>query len=114
MKPKIFVFCNNCAPEWHSVAALSEDGCFIAGHVCSHHAYINDDMGFTSDWKHKSYNRHYPDGWELVFVEDARNHSDLDAAHKRHLAWGKDAYKERMAVHDDGPETPSVQIEFSE
>lgn len=89
--------------------ALSEDGCFLASHVCSHPSFGPHDMGVTSDWKHKSYKRHYPDGYEVVWVEDAKTHEGVDAAHKRHLAWTEEAYKERMKVHQE--ETPPPEGE---
>jgi hypothetical protein len=45
-------------------------------------------MGFESDWKHDIYNKHYPDGWELEFVEgnslaELKKHEGLKAALER-------------------------------
>lgn len=113
MKSKIFVFCNGCMPGWHNIEALTEDGCFIAGHICSDHGFASNDMGFTGDWKHKSYNRHYPDGWELLWVDAPKENVEFNNAYQRHIAWGADEYKKRMAVHAKDPETPQVEIEFS-
>lgn len=113
-KPKIFVFCNNGSPRWHVFEALTEDGCFIASHVCSEPCFALGDMGLTTKSKHKTYDRHYPDGWELELVLDPANHTALDAAHRRHVAWDDEAYKKRMAVHQDGGDHVSVKIEFAE
>tara|TARA_Y100000034_G_C6778075_1_gene347547 strand:- start:49 stop:438 length:390 start_codon:yes stop_codon:yes gene_type:complete len=95
-KPKIFIFCNSCSHEWHSASALSEDGHFLAGHVCSDHGFIPHDMGMTSDWKHDDYNKHYPDGWELEYVErsEVKSHPGITAAYEKHIARGKPEPKE--------------------
>jgi hypothetical protein len=70
--PKIFVFCNSCAPQWHSMLALSEDGECLAGHLCSSHGWAAHDMGIHPDgWKRDLYATKYPDGFEVVWVEDA-------------------------------------------
>lgn len=102
-KPKIFVFCNRCSEGWHSFSALTEDGCFVAGHVCSHHLFAYNDMGVNPDgWKHEIYRKHYPDGYEVVFVEDAKNPGpEFNEAYARHRAWDSDAYRLRMSVHDE-------------
>lgn len=94
-KPKIFVLCNSCSRQWHHVMAMAEDGTHLAGHVCSDHGFISHDMGFTSDWKHDQYNRHYPDGWELVMVDDPKNHEGLQAAYELNQAMGAAAKKEK-------------------
>ncbi len=70
MKPKIFVFCQGCQPGWHYHTALAEDGTAIAGHVCSHHGFAMHDMGVDENgWKRDLYAKHYPDGFEVVYVE---------------------------------------------
>lgn len=101
MKPKIFVFCNSCAPDWHSFQAMSEDGCFIAGHLCSHHAYAARDMGIDPDgWKHEIYEKHYPDGYQVVLEENPEDPSpEFSAAYERHKAWSQDDYTNRMSIH---------------
>lgn len=52
------------------VAALAEDGTYLASHYCSDEGFIAHDMGLTSNWKHDAYRRHYPDGYELVYLSD--------------------------------------------
>jgi hypothetical protein len=81
-KPTIFVFCNSCARHWHTIVALAEDGAGLTGHLCSDHGFIGHDMGFVGDWKHDVYNEHYPDGWQLEFVEveDVAGHERLQQA----------------------------------
>lgn len=85
-KPKAFVFCNSCSPDWHSFVALAEDGTVLAGHICSHHGFAAHDMGVGEDgWKRDLYAAHYPDGFEVEYAEvtckaDAENHAGLKAA----------------------------------
>lgn len=81
-KPTIFVFCNSCSNMWHYVVALAEDGAGLAGHICSAHEFIAHDMGFMGNWKHDVYDKHYPDGWQLEYVEqeDIPGHAKLQEA----------------------------------
>jgi len=37
-------------------------------------------MGITSDWHHEEYKKHYPDGFELVWVENPSNDEEFKAA----------------------------------
>ena len=92
--PKIFVFCNGCqAEDWHVAQALAEDGHFLAAHICSDHGWIPHDMGITSDWKHDSYQVHYPEGYELVLVAktEVKTHEGIKAAYTKHLALAAEA-----------------------
>jgi len=90
-KPKIFVFCNGCSPQWHHFAAISEDGHVLARHVCSHHGFAANDMGVNEDgWKRDIYSKRYPDGFEVEYVEvtsmaDLAKHAGLVAALKAHV-----------------------------
>jgi hypothetical protein len=100
--PKIFAFCNGGEPEWWNMAALSEDGEFLAGHLCSHPIFGPHDMGITSDWKHEHYRERYPGGFELVWVPGGvEEHEGISAAHAKHLSAGKDGtpwQRERAAA----------------
>lgn len=85
---KIYVFCNtkDCdkgSGDWHSMAAVSEDGEWLAGHICSSHAWARHDMGIDEDgWKRNIYAEHYPDGFEVIGVEsdEIDTHEGLQAA----------------------------------
>lgn len=88
--PRIYLFVNSGkGTDWQEGAALSEDGEFLAGHISSSESFARHDMGFTSDWKHKHYAERYPDGFTLEWVDDARTHEGVQAAHKKHLHWGE-------------------------
>lgn len=77
--PKIFVFCNGCAArDWHNFVAISEDGEYLAGHVCSHHGYAAHDMGVHENgWNRDIYAKRYPNGFEVVYCE-VTSRADLD------------------------------------
>ena len=90
--PKIFVFCNSCEPQWHSMCGIAEDGTVLAGHLCSAHGYAAHDMGVNEDgWKRDLYAQHYPDGFEVVYCElksaaDIAKHTGLAVAIERNKA----------------------------
>lgn len=99
-KPIIYGFLNGGSPEWWSVMAIAEDGNVLAGHLCSHEVYFLHDLGFgSSDWKHDKYNEHYPDGWQLVWVDrdDIDGHEGLQAAFTLGRALQQDQEAEAQA-----------------
>lgn len=51
------------------VSALAEDGTHLAGHCSSSEGWAKHDIGMNSEWKHEQYYKHYPDGFELVWLE---------------------------------------------
>lgn len=72
-KPKIYCWVNSGrGTEWQVVMAMAEDGHALASHCSSSEYFAKHDIGLTSDWKHDTYAKHYPDGYELVWVDDAR------------------------------------------
>lgn len=80
---KIFIFINGGkGSDWVQGMAMCEDGTVVAQHVSSTDYWFAHDMGLTSDWKHDLYAAHCPDGFELVHVEDPRQHPELLAAYK--------------------------------
>lgn len=86
MVPKIFVFCEP-APNWGPTEvyaqSVSEDGVGLGGHLCSCEGWVRHDMGFgDSKWHHEDYIKHYPNGFELVYVEqkDIDTHEGLQKA----------------------------------
>jgi len=101
--PKIYVFCNSCSPQWHSATALSEDGFFLAGHVCSSHGFIHHDMGVDENgWKRDTYEAHYPGGFEVEYVDHeivrSRKHAGIEAAYTRHTTMTDEARKARLKL----------------
>jgi hypothetical protein len=71
-KPKIFCWVNSgVETEWQIVVAMAEDGTSLASHCSSSEHWAKHDIGITSDRKHEKYRAHYPDGYEIVWVDDA-------------------------------------------
>ena len=99
--PKIFVFCNSCQPNWHGATALTQDGFFIASHLCSNHGFIMHDMGVhPTGWKRDIYDVHYPDGYDVVFEENPLDGSaEFKAAYEKHKSYTKEQYEEKMLIH---------------
>ena len=62
--------------------ALAEDGTGLASHLSSNEGFSKHDMGLTSDWKHEHYQKVYPNGFELVWVDDADNDERWQGAYK--------------------------------
>jgi len=62
--------------------ALAEDGKCLASHLSSDEWYSKHDMGLTSDWKHKLYAEHYPEGYTLEWIKekDLDNHEGFKEA----------------------------------
>lgn len=88
--PRIYCFVNGGEDGWWNMVALSEDGEFLAGHVCSHPSFGPHDMGLVGEWKHDRYNERYPDGFELVWWPGKPgDNADIMAAHQRHLDAGE-------------------------
>lgn len=80
--PRVYVFCNSCAPEWHVMLAIADDGHCLASHVCSAHGWANHDMGIDEGgWNRERYAEHYPDGFVVEWVENPRTHAGLQAAY---------------------------------
>lgn len=79
-KPKIFAFVNGGSPGWYSGAAIAEDGTHLpTGHCSSSPEWSRHDMGADgrSTWKHDIYAAHYPDGFQVEWVEDVKSHPIL-------------------------------------
>ena len=60
--------------------ALGEDGQGLASHLSSGIGYSKHDMGLTSDWKHDIYKETYPQGYELVWIDDPDNSEEWKKA----------------------------------
>lgn len=81
-KHTIYVFNNGGSPGFYSACAIADDGHCLAGHLCSDEAFMDHDMGITSNWKHDAYNARFGEGnWVLEWVPDPNNHAGLEAAY---------------------------------
>ena len=78
MKPKIYIFMANPFGPDCAMIAVAEDGEEVAAHVSSTVDWGKVDMGLgASRNKHDLYAAKYPDGYELEWVEDWRDHPVL-------------------------------------
>src|SRR5690606_29479631 len=92
--PVIYGFNNGGIPGWLSGVLIAADGTPLGGHLCSHEAYMPDDLGVTEGWRpdrHEEFRAHYPDGYRMVFVGygDVREHAGLMAAIELYNAHAK-------------------------
>ena len=76
---KIYIFKSGQLQNDVIGMALSEDGYELASHLSSNIDFLKHDMGLTSKWKHDTYKEHYPDGYELVWVEDWKTDPRIQA-----------------------------------
>lgn len=86
MKEKIFLYCFPNGGGYFMGIALAEDGNLLNSHLSSTKEFSKKDLS-----RCKSYELRYPDGYELVWVDDPDNHPGLLAA----LAKNKE-------IHDKG------------
>lgn len=93
--PSIYCFINQRSLENYYVMAMAEDGNVLAGHLSSSEMWARHDIGVTSDWKHDNYAAHYPDGYELEWVDDPRKHAGLQAAYALNQELGRKAKESR-------------------
>lgn len=50
--------------------AMSDEGIGLASHLSSNSEWSKHDMGISSSWKHNVYSKYYPNGYELVWLEE--------------------------------------------
>lgn len=79
---KIFCFINSSSNFGVDVVAICEDGHALGGHFSSNESWAKHDIGLTSDRKHDKYKEHCPEGFQLIWVEDPKNHKELGEAYK--------------------------------
>lgn len=77
--PKIYAFVNGVGGFGYIGSAIAEDGTVLAGHASSSAGWSRHDMGADghSTWKHDVYAKHYPDGFQVEWVDDVKSHSVL-------------------------------------
>jgi hypothetical protein len=106
--PKIYGFVNGGSPGWYNVAAVTEDGLCVAGHLCSHPSYGQHDIGVTSNWKHEIYRKHYPDGFDVEWVADVSAHEGIQRAFALNRAMTAEEHEARCAAVEPPPTPDAV------
>jgi hypothetical protein len=108
MKPKIYLLCEH-ASGWGKDDvlgfALAEDGHGLCSHLSSGVAWSKHDMGLTSEWHHDTYKEHYPNGFELEWVDNPENHDGYLKALALNKKFAdeeiKDSFKVEMTFSDE-------------
>lgn len=83
--PIIFGFNNGGEPGWYHAELVSQDGCYLGGHICSGEGYMPFDLGCIEGARadrHEKFREHYPDGYRMEFVPGNKviRHEGLTAA----------------------------------
>ena len=90
---KIFIYLTRDEPGYECAVALAEDGVMITGHISSSVYWSERDMGldktYPAEAKHSAYQRHFPNGYELVNLlhateDELRSNPAFEAALTTH------------------------------
>lgn len=100
-KPKIFLFCHAMAASSDVMGyALAEDGECLASHWSSSPGFSQHDLGYTSDWQHENYKTHYPNGFDLEWInEDAL---DTHEGYQKAIAFNRELARVSGGAEDAG------------
>lgn len=84
MPPKIFLFCEPVSHGDFAAHAIAEDGTGLGGHLSSSVEFAKHDIGLTSDWHHDEFRKHYPNGYEVEWIDqkDLATHEGFQKALK--------------------------------
>lgn len=74
---KIYCFINGVNSFGFSVVSVSDTCKFMSQHMSSNETWAKHDIGITSDWKHDIYQKEFPNGYELEWVDDVVSHIEL-------------------------------------
>jgi len=69
--PWIYGFNNGGNRGWYNGALISQDGHWLGSHACSDEGYMPADLGVlegTRPDRHEDFQKHYPEGYRMVFV----------------------------------------------
>ena len=68
----------------------------MGGHFSSSHSWLRHDLGVTPDGRHREdYAKHYPQGFNVVGVEDVEGHAGLKDAFAKNAALPSEAEASR-------------------
>lgn len=104
--PRIFCFINGGkGTDWVRAMAIAEDGTCLARHISSSNEFAVLDSGFAEapessiapmGWgpnlaKRAAFEAHYPEGFDLEWVDDPLTHTGLLAAYRLNQAKAADS-----------------------
>lgn len=112
MKKKIYCFLNVKEDGEGPAYALGEDGVLLGSHYCSCEGFVKGDLGViegTRPDRHKVYAKHFPEGYEMVFVpiSELATHEGVEKAYQLHLK-----LCEEGKLHREGDNFHKVSIEI--
>lgn len=84
--PIIYGFNNGGNPGMLDAVLMAEDGTYLGSHCCSSVAFMPGDLGIiegTRPDRHKSFEKHYPNGYRMEFVLDPKEHAGLMASYEK-------------------------------
>lgn len=87
--------------------ALAETGEGLASHLSSNVSFSKHDMGLTSNWKHDHYAKCFPEGYEIVWIDNAED----DERWQKSMELNKQ--KEEVTKANLAKEGVKVEITFS-
>lgn len=74
---KIYCFISDLYDDGVAVVSVSDTCKIMSNHFSSGISWAKHDIGITSDWKHDIYQKEFPNGYELEWVDDVDSHVDL-------------------------------------
>ena len=94
--PVIYGFNNGGSSGWYTAQLIAEDGTGMGSHLCSHEAYMENDLGIlegTRPDRHEKFKKYYPDGYQMHFIshKDVEHHEGLKKAYELNQQKGKEA-----------------------
>lgn len=97
--PKVFVFPNGVQKKTGNLYfdTLSEDGVFLSQEVYATKEAAYAALGVTTEERHDHYRRYYPDGFEVVVVEDPAMHEGFQKAMALHRDMPVEEYAAKVA-----------------
>lgn len=99
MSKKIYCYVNSGRnTDMQTVIALCEDGHCLAQHLSSHEQWAKHDIGVTSEHKHKNYEEHCPDGYELIWLDEPTESEELKLAYQLNQKLAEEANKKELTV----------------
>lgn len=106
---KIYLACFPCGKMGVVGYALAENGEGLASHLSSSEEWSKHDMGLTSDWKHEHYAKCFPEGFELIWIDNA----DSDFRWQEAMKLNEDQRQQEVTRANLEKEGYSVRVELS-
>lgn len=77
---KIYCFSNAVGRGYGIAYVMGDDGHVLGSHLCSSEYYVPQDLGASEGCRldrHAKYKKHFPEGYEMVFVHSSEVLTDI-------------------------------------